>query len=62
MAFLNNRKYIESVIKDLDIKLYLLLGVVYLAKIFHYIAKSVFFVFFYKEKKEKSYDEEQLFI
>jgi len=56
------KELLEDVIKDLDVKMYLLKIQVYLAKAFRYLAKSVFFVFFYKEKKEKSYDEEQLFI
>jgi hypothetical protein len=59
---MNVKEFVEDIINDLDIKMYLLKIQVYLAKAFRYLAKSVFFVFFYKEKKEKSYDEEQLFI
>tara|TARA_R100000315_G_C5220314_1_gene132310 strand:- start:509 stop:688 length:180 start_codon:yes stop_codon:yes gene_type:complete len=57
------KELLEDVMKDLDIKMYLLKIQVYLAKAFRYLAKSVFFVFFYKEKeKKKEYDETELFI
>jgi hypothetical protein len=63
MDNMNVKEFVEDIINDLDIKLYLLKIQVYLAKAFRYLAKSVFFVFFYKEKKKKKeYDETELFI
>ena len=56
------KDFLEDVIKELDIKMYLLKIQVYLAKAFRYLAKSVFFVFFYKEKTKKHYEEDELFI
>ena len=55
------KELLEDVIKDLDVKAYILKLQMHLAKAFRYLAVTIFSVFFYKEKKEKD-DEEQLFI
>ena len=55
------KELLEDVIKDLDVKTYILKLQMHLAKAFRYLAVTIFSVFFYKEKKEKD-DEEQLFI
>ena len=55
------KRYIESIIKDVDIGTYLLKIQFYLALVFSYIAKSIYSIFFYKQKKKKDYEEE-LFI
>jgi hypothetical protein len=55
------KRYIESIIKGLDIGMYFLKIQFYLALALSYIAKSIYSIFFYKQKKKKNYEEE-LFI
>jgi hypothetical protein len=56
------KRYIESIVNDLDIGMYFLKIQFYLALAFSYIAKSIYSIFFYKQKKKKDYEKENLFI
>jgi len=56
------KEYIQDTIKSLDLGMHLLRVQFYLALAFSYVAKSIYSIFFYKEKKKKDYEKENLFI
>jgi len=56
------KEYIQDTIKSLDLGMDLLRVQFYLALAFSYVAKSIYSIFFYKEKKKKDYEKENLFI
>jgi len=60
---MNTKDYIEGILRDLDIRYYLLKVQIFLLSVFTYCAKSVYSLFFYKEQKKKQkYEDEELFI
>jgi|10_taG_2_1085330.scaffolds.fasta_scaffold128394_2 hypothetical protein len=60
---MNTKDYIEGILRDLDIRYYLLKVQIFLLGVFTYCAKSVYSLFFYKEQKKKQkYEDEELFI
>ena len=56
------KELLEDVIKDLDIKMYFIKVQFYIAKVFSFIAKSIYSIFFYKQIEKKQYEEDELFI